>query len=108
MKQSHTPGPWTDQSIDHSQWGVYDARGRVVAQAQQIKPLPEDLKQVERTANARLIAAAPELLEALEEAENALADYVQTIEKTGASLNYGRAVLLRARAAIAKAEGRTE
>jgi hypothetical protein len=45
------------------------------------------------------------LLAALKEAENALADYIPTIEKTGASLNYGHRVLRQCRAAIAKAEG---
>ena len=57
----------------------------------------------QRMANARLIAAAPDLLAALIEAENALADYVPTIEKTGASLNYGHKVLEMSRAALAKA-----
>ena len=56
-------------------------------------------------ANARLIAATPELLEALKHAENALADYVPTIEKTGAALNYGHHVIKMAKAAIAKATG---
>ncbi len=60
----------------------------------------------EELTNARLIAAAPDMLDALAEAENALLDYVETIEKTGASLNYGRAVLTKIRAAIAKATGR--
>ena len=59
-------------------------------------------------ADARLIAAAPDLLEALLEAENALSDYIPTIERTGACLNYGHKVLRAARAAIAKATGETE
>lgn len=62
----HTPGPWTDKSIDGSQWGIYDLRGWSIAQAHQIKVLSEDMKQVERTANAKLIAAAPDLLAALQ------------------------------------------
>lgn len=49
------------------------------------------------------LAVIDELLEALKEAENALADYIPTIERTGASLNYGHSVLKKARAAIAKA-----
>jgi hypothetical protein len=63
---AHTPGPWTDRAIDESQWSIYDSRGWSVAQAHQIKVLSSDLKQAERTANARLIAAAPDLLEALQ------------------------------------------
>jgi hypothetical protein len=34
-----------------------------------------------------------ELLEALAEAENALLDYVDRLEKQGGSMNYGRAVI---------------
>jgi len=50
-------------------------------------------------------ALIAQLLYALREAENALADYIPTIEKAGASLNYGHAVLNRTRAAIAAATG---
>jgi len=46
-----------------------------------------------------------ELLNVLKEAENALADYIPSLEKSGAMLGYGRSVLQQARAAIAKAEG---
>lgn len=53
----------------------------------------------------RLRKVNAELLAALKHAENALADYVPTIEKTGAALNYGHHVIKMARAAIAKAEG---
>lgn len=63
----HTPGPWTDDTIDGSQWGVYDKNGYSVAQAQQIKNIRGDIKQKERSANAKLIAAAPDLLAALME-----------------------------------------
>ena len=66
MSAAHTPGPWTDKAADESQWGVYDSRGWSVAQAHQIKVLSADIKQDERTANAKLISAAPELLEALQ------------------------------------------
>ena len=33
------------------------------------------------------------IVQALSEAKNALLDYIETIEKTGASLNYGRSVV---------------
>ena len=52
----------------------------------------------------RLRVINAELLAALVHAENALSDYVPTIEKTGASLN-GHKVIRAARAAIAKATG---
>ena len=108
MTAKHTPGPWyalrgqRNISIRHktgdkflSMVNVASVRGN----------LPADCPYGSSEANARLIAAAPELLEALEEAENALADYIPTIERTGASLNYGHSVLKKARAAIAKATG---
>jgi hypothetical protein len=57
----HTPGPWTDQSIDGSQWGVYALDGTCVAQAQQVASRRADRYQATRTANARLISKAPEM-----------------------------------------------
>ena len=54
-------------------------------------------------ANARLIAAAPDMLSALVEADNALSDYIDQLEKRGGSMNYGHAVLRRVRAALAAA-----
>ena len=56
----------------------------------------------------RLHEVNADLLEALLEAENALSDYIPTIERTGAYLNYGHKVLRTARAAIAKATGETK
>lgn len=52
----------------------------------------------------RCVNSHDDLLAALKEAENALADYIPTIERTGASLNYGHATLRLVRAAIANAE----
>lgn len=65
------------------------------------------LESAERAAEevGYLLAQRDELLAALREAENALADYIPTIEKTGAALNYGHAVLRQARAAIRRATG---
>ena len=97
---SYTPGPWTDESPDESQWGVYDAHGQSIGQAHQIKPMKDDPYQTERTANARLMAAAPELLAALK-AYDAWAD--KTICKDPEL----KAIRDQMRAAIAKAEGTT-
>ena len=66
MNAQHTPGPWHVFTEDGSVGTIEAENGVVVAQAQQTRSLRQDLKQVERRANARLIAAAPELLEALE------------------------------------------
>ena len=61
----HTPGPWV-HATDIGQIGsIETSDGVVIAQAQ---PLVGDTDRAIRDANARLIAAAPELLTALEEA----------------------------------------
>jgi hypothetical protein len=99
MTTKHTPGPWIDKAFDKSQWNVYDSHGWPVAQALQIKVLNADIKQAERTANARLIAAAPDLIEAL----TVLSDWVESL----ISDNECRP-LENARAAIAKATGETQ
>jgi hypothetical protein len=99
---AHTPGPWTDESGDGSKWGVFDADGRAVALAQQIVSLRVDVYQAERTANARLIAAAPDLLAALVEC---VVDMQATEDFYGPHTK-AQEVMAAARAAIAKAEGR--
>lgn len=100
---AHTPGPWQ----------VFGVRRRLGTEdCQQVGPdscaiafLPIGRDLPGALADARLIAAAPDLLRALREAENALADYIPTIEKnTGASLNYGHSVLTMVRAAIRATE----
>ena len=66
MKQQHTPGPWKcSQYLGHPAWSVHmDAgdRGRGSTIVDGVAGI--DLEQ--RLANARLIAAAPDLLEALQ------------------------------------------
>ena len=102
----HTPGPWTDKAIDESQWGVYDSRGWSVAQAHQIKVLSADIKQAERTANARLIAAAPDLLEALMAMVEGDSEAIEDANMMG--IPFPDEMLKQfkaARAAIAKATG---
>lgn len=110
MSTKHTPGPWT--VTESSDWtgmsgvslGIDDAAGqdgeRDYHLATVVHGDPDEL-----AANARLIASAPELMQALQEAENALDDYVERLEKLGGQMNYGRKVLMQARAAIAKATG---
>jgi hypothetical protein len=80
-----TPGPWELRTVDGSIASIDAADGTPIAQAFQVKPLPEDFKQLERKANARLIAAAPELLEALKYARRFLkkddydTDYIDSV-----------------------------
>ncbi len=82
----HTPGPWTM----FGQYSVMDHTGlyiKLVGGGEQPPFQPE-----EQEANARLIAAAPELLEVLE-----------TIERVDVKLPFG--LLGQVRAVIAKAKG---
>jgi hypothetical protein len=66
----HTPGPWTIHR--HSSTSVQGSRGFVVANTGGWLTTSLDIESVvkEQEANARLIAAAPELLEALEKLAN--------------------------------------
>jgi hypothetical protein len=70
--------------------------------AHQIKPIPDDLKQVERTANARLIAAAPELLEAL---QGMIEVYAVNCAPNSLADGTEQELTLLARAAVKKATG---
>lgn len=61
--QAHTPGPWT-QSPQLSE--IVDRDGRRVARAYPLHDgIDNDAREVEAEANARLIAAAPDLLATL-------------------------------------------
>ena len=57
----HTPGPWVQTPWDST--AIFDAKNLRVPIAQ---TYPADTSQKEAEANARLVAAAPQLLEALE------------------------------------------
>ena len=87
----HTPGPW---SVGREGWkhqSVYSASGRFLADV--------SLFYDDAEANARLIAAAPDLLEALQ-----LLDQAHNGPWTGPEqLGYIRIAEEKARAALAKA-----
>ena len=92
----HTPGPW--QACDVGDYSDYDGRCRVI--------LGNDLRIAvvlgdhdESAANARLIAAAPDLLEELEDMVS-LVEYLMND-------SYDNKETAEARAAIAKAKGDT-
>jgi len=85
MTSQHTPGPWR----------IGDA-GFTVFGPPKPGALPETIAPVKNRANARLIAAAPDLLAALEALLDR--DPAPPLEKIGA-------VYVNARAAIAKARG---
>ena len=94
---AHTPGPWrfgeTDKTFQH-----IDSDGRWWGLAKVVITVSND-PCGEGLANARLIAAAPELLNELAH----LVRLLQPLEESGALNVPGLATLNAARAAIAKA-----
>lgn len=101
-----TPGPWLNASGPSSivGWPIVGPRGLSICS---ITWYPRDATvsdadwnafMAERRANARLIAAAPDLLEALKRAEMHFAMLPSGMDQPGS-------VMAQMRAAIAKAEG---
>lgn len=98
---AHTPGPWAVIAFSRNDAVLSVAERGVVAHVLD----PEGGSVVERHANAHIIAAAPDLLEELREARNALQWYRETFPEAD-----GRGddeVIARIDAAIAKAEGKS-
>ena len=98
----HTPGPWlrdgrTVYALQHGGWrkGEELLVNRFFTHIQRVP----DCTDEEAEANARLIAAAPELLEALKDLVRRYDPYAMT------GPTEGERVLAQAEAAIAKAEG---
>lgn len=104
----HTPGPWTisgpskPDNVGGRDWAVVDGNLLIVAEAFEV---PARAVTFPAEANARLIAAAPDLLEAARKLHKQIAFDV-FVDDQG-----HRAVMLQAfreiEMAIAKAEGRT-
>jgi hypothetical protein len=64
----HTPGPWriSESGIGFEVEAVIDGHQHTIAQSQQLRSTDRDTIHVERKANAVIMAAAPDLLAALE------------------------------------------
>lgn len=92
MSAQHTPGPWHVGGSDKST--IYNKYGQRIANSFE-GVLVTQASDETCQANARLIAAAPDLLELLQE----LVDGMTDVEDSDSR------VLFRARAAIAKATG---
>lgn len=93
----HTPGPWNDR-IGAYELKVGEAYRRVIQVSEGDCQLAiVNAPDTEGEANAHLIAAAPDLLEALKMIE----PYLPIISDHGGS----KKLLISAREAIAKAEG---
>jgi hypothetical protein len=112
MRAKHTPGPWEFDGncvwADAIQGYVADPQTEDILSGEYV-PLSEAQEQWE--ANARLIAAAPELLEALREALREIIainnEDQGTFRKRGGTRR-GLSIIATARAAIAKATGETK
>lgn len=88
---AHTQGPWAlDGDINAMNLDVVSGEGRIAM----IDCENDDLTDAEVVANARLMRAAPDLLEALEDAVEALTE-----------ARYYPSELQRFQAAISKARG---
>ena len=98
---SHTPGPWATHKTEGNGGNIPDRLEIVGPEEGRRRSLIASIygfKMLEGQANARLIAAAPELYEALEAAYMVLKPQKSRFEE------YVNAVTL-ARAALAKARG---
>lgn len=100
-RDTHTPGPWSQDPTGDLGWWVVGT-----PEAEVCNVAHYHARDRAARGNARVIAAAPDLLDACREAVNVLADYIPTLEAKGASLNYGRTVVGQLLLAIARAEGR--
>ena len=110
---AHTPGPWsTDPDVGHE--SVLGPDGILLADCSICTPTPEAASLERCRANARLIAAAPELLACLREivrdapeTEPEYGDWggdTERAERWGSAQEHWRLAEL-ARAALAKAQG---
>lgn len=93
---SHTPGPWELAMSADGCFILFGPKGR------KLLTIPLDEQDEEKVANARLIAAAPELLEVIREA----VDRAEREMAKGRKASPGLATWLeKARAALAKVRG---
>ncbi len=100
-KAAHTAGPWEMHPVGLAQGHFFISRAGIPhGWIADIGPHPID-DASERTANARLIAAAPELLESSEAVEKILAPFVDAKMSAPHMIEAVQAL----RAAIAKATG---
>jgi hypothetical protein len=94
---THTPAPWEMHHYGDNEGDIHGSNGTLVCMMREGDTAPDQ----DWSADARLIAAAPELLAALKE-------IVAYDEGSNDPEDYGYEVLMRCKAAIAKAEGRSE
>lgn len=97
-KSKHTPGPWTEENGLVSAGKGLD---RIKIASMHWAPSHQVARPEQQDANARLIAAAPELLEELAD----LLGVIQDEPGEGCEARYSESdpIIIAARAAIAKA-----
>lgn len=101
VRVSHTPGPWhLDRGMPTDDLAICDRKG--IALAEVFEYNRGAMKSLPLEANARLIAAAPALLEALEEAT---AEYLSEWGEPQPGFDPPPAWFTHARAAITQAKG---
>ena len=103
----HTPGPWYLEEVGYSSSsyyirGSFDSGARHTIGKGAVAHIPRSTVNP-MEANARLIAAAPELLEALKE----VTEILDEVLGFGTEPSHGN-IAAKARAAIAKATGRAD
>ena len=104
MSTQHTKGPWKVKTGSNA---VLAGRKQICSHVNAASVLPVNMVEDQKIAeaNARLIAAAPDLLEALQEITS---DYADRFDLDDPSTNPGiKSSIEQARAAIAKATGAT-
>lgn len=95
-----TPGPWRSMPVSEKTWnvGVYDATGDQIA----LVKVPSARVAMRKDADARLMAAAPELLAALVELVANLLEHDERNREPECPICFA---VSAARAAIVKATG---
>lgn len=95
-KAAHTPGPWKVTVKGENFFGIDSNDGNICILA------AEDKKRIDKLANARLIATAPAILEALSLMVQYHCDHPQILDENA---NFGHEALNKAVRALAKARG---
>lgn len=103
-EMKHTPGPWEYAADKRDTMRVFAGDGEIVRALSTHGH--RRLSKAEREANARLIAAAPDLLEFVEQIFNGLDTGMVKVDSPADETLEN--VLSRGRAAVSRAKGGTE
>jgi len=107
-KQHHTPGPWRairpTRPSDGNHWQVLAASPHVRGAAQTVCRVNGPWNAKNYAANARLIAASPDLLRELTDLSTFVASFGDHLDRA-AFVRAAESYVAHARAAIAKATG---